>query len=469
MLGSINLSEFVIDPFTDGASFDYDSFTYTVEQSVIALNEVLDEGLPLHPLQIQRDTVKAWRQIGLGVMAIGDMLIKLGIKYGSKRSLFICKHIGEVMADTAISTSALLAKQDGTYPKYNKKAILSSPYFIANTSSETKECVQNYGLRNSQLLTIAPTGTLSTMLGITGGIEPVYMNSFFRKTISLHDKEVTYKVYTPIVEQYMKANNIKNEEDLPKYFVTAMDLNFKDRIDMQSTWQQHIDASISSTVNVANEFTVEQVEELYMYAWEKGLKGITIFRSGCARNAILTSTDKTETTELKRGEWKPKADDTIYYERKLIIGCGKLMLFIGWSNSEKEIQDFFVIRSGKNGCEKSIQTSVISMSGMLRLGGKLSNIEKAFEGVGNCNSFVGKRVKGIKLSKGTSCGTAILNEIKLFQSEMGNGEVKVIPIKSIPTIKPEEPKNNLCPICKAELRFEGGCNSCPDCGFSHCS
>lgn len=250
----------------------------------------MDEGLPLHPLQEQKDSVGDLRQIGLGVMGIADMLIKLGYKYGDQNSLDICDKIGFVMADTSIKQSSLLAKEYGVFNKYNKDNIFKSPYFIVNTTKETKELVEKYGLRNSQLLTIAPTGTLSTLLGVSGGIEPIFMVSYTRKTETLNDGETYYKVYTPIAKNYMESHKLKNEEELPDIFVTAPSLNYKDRINMQSVWQKYIDASISSTVNVPNNFTVQEVEDLYTYAWEKGLKGITIYRDGCARSGILTAT-----------------------------------------------------------------------------------------------------------------------------------------------------------------------------------
>ena len=132
------------------------------------------------------------------------------------------------------------------------------------------------------------------MLGISGGIEPVFANYYERKTESLYGSDVYYKVYTKIVENYMKDNNLTDDSQLPGYFVTAMTLDYPQRIDMQAVWQEHIDASISSTVNVPNHFTVEETERLYLYAYEKGLKGITIFRDGCKRLGILTSEDSKE-------------------------------------------------------------------------------------------------------------------------------------------------------------------------------
>lgn len=285
LLGSINLSEFVCD-----TGFDFDDFKYCVKESVIALNEVLDEGLPLHPLKEQRESVYDWRQIGLGIFGLADLLIKLGIKYGSPEAIDLCDMIGHIMSDTAIKTSALLAKDHGVYPKYKPEAIEQSAFYSKNALGETKELVSSFGLRNSQLLTIAPTGSLSTMLGVSGGIEPIFANYYTRKTESLKGHDEYYKVYTPIVKKYIDEHNLKDDSELPDYFVTAQTLDYKNRIYMQSIWQSHIDASISSTVNVPNDFTIEQVESLYMSAWESGLKGVTIFRDGCKRSGILTTT-----------------------------------------------------------------------------------------------------------------------------------------------------------------------------------
>ena len=296
-LSSINLAEFVKNPFTENAYFDFNGFDRAVREAVKYMNEILDESIEnnMYPLPQQTQAVIDWRQIGVGVMGIADMLIKMSIRYGSEKSLEICDKIGHRMINSALQQSALLAKEFGTFPKYKESAVLNSYFFMENVTPDTEELVFKYGLRNSQLLTIAPTGSISTMLGISGGIEPIFMNSYIRTTQTLHDEETQYKVYTPIVKEYMEFHNIKDEKDLPDFFVTAMDLDYKERICMQAVWQQYIDASISSTVNLPKETTIEEVENLYMYAWMMGLKGITIYRSGCKREGILTSTTKDKT------------------------------------------------------------------------------------------------------------------------------------------------------------------------------
>ena len=289
LLGSINLSEFVTDPFSADAIFDNEKFKECVRDCVVGLNEVLEEGLLLHPLQQQKESVSKYRQIGLGVMGIADMLIKLNIRYGSEEAVKLCEELSNMMLNEAIKQSALIAKEHGPFEKYNEEVIFNSKFFINNVNDEVKELVRQYGLRNSQLLTIPPTGTISTMLGISGGIEPIFNLSYFRKTESVHDKDVVYKVYTPVVKEYMDAKNINDEEQLSEIFVTAMTLNPQERIKMQSAWRKNIDASISSTINLPNEATLEDVYNIYVSAWKNDLKGITIYRDGCKRSGILTN------------------------------------------------------------------------------------------------------------------------------------------------------------------------------------
>jgi ribonucleoside-diphosphate reductase alpha chain len=494
LLGSFNLSEYVTiskDRLSRN-TFNGDKFKEDIHKVVRAMNDVLDEGLPLHPLQIQRDTVKNYRQIGIGVMGIADMLIKMGIRYGSDLSLELCEKISKTLANESLKASALLAKESGAYPKYNE-TILSTVFLKENADKETFELIKKYGLRNSQLLTIAPTGSLSTMWGISGGIEPIFAFSYTRKTESLHDEDVYYKVYTPIVQDYMNKHNITKEENLPDFFINAAKLKPIDRINMQAVWQKHIDASISSTVNLPEEATVDQVKELYTLAWKNKLKGLTVFREGCKRMGILTTkeieeeVDVEELTEelgLKRGEKKDIAKDTYYVKRKINIGCGSLVLFIGYSPSEGELQEFFIKKSGSGGCDKNLETTVIAMSVIFRLGGTLDMIESAFSGVSSCPSFATARAKGKVISRGGYCGSAILNAIKDFLQEIE----QLKPTTELPSLQRENPfeielvelsnpikadKQNVklypCPECGVGLEMSEGCQTCRSCGYSKCN
>ena len=481
LLGSVNLAEFV----TKDKKFDYRSFRDTVSIAVEALNNVLDEGLSLHPLQEQRDSVRDWRQIGLGIMGLADMLIKMGIKYGSQDAVLLCDKIGYHMAVKAIYTSSSLARSNKTYPKYNKN-IISSPFYYENSDFGTKNMVKEFGLYNSQLLTIAPTGSLSSMLGVSGGIEPIYANYYTRKTESLHGEDKYYKVYTPIVERYMKEHNLKNDSELPDYFVTAQTLDYKERIDMQSVWQKHIDASISSTVNVPNNFTVEQVEDLYMYAWEKGLKGVTIFRDGCKRAGILTtdtskkSNDSIESSspnnELKRGMIIKADDNCIGKKRTLVTGCGTLHCEAFFDPDTGELLETYLSKGSQGGCNNYMIGLSRMMSLAARGGVDIYSIVDQLKSSGSCPSYAVRRATQKDTSPGSCCpmavGNALMDMYKEMQQELNEepGEKAGKPKRGLRTkIKPIDEKAIVpCPECGEPLSFEGGCNFCRNCGYSKC-
>lgn len=471
LLGSINLAEFACD-----TGFDFENFKHCVKSSVIALNEVLDEGLPLHPLKEQRESVYDWRQIGLGIFGLADLLIKLGIKYGSPEAIDLCDMIGHTMADMAIKTSAVLAKKYGVYPKYKPEAVEQSAFYSKNALGETKELVESFGLRNSQLLTIAPTGSLSTMLGVSGGIEPIFANYYTRKTESLKGHDEYYKVYTPIVKEYMDKHRLKDDSELPGYFVTAQTLDYKNRIYMQSVWQSHIDASISSTVNVPNDFTVEQVEGLYMTAWDAGLKGVTIFRDGCKRAGILTIKENVEDIvekphRLERGMIIKADDNCIGKKRTLRTGCGTLHCEAFFDPDNGQLLETYFSKGSSGGCNNFM----IGLSRMISLAARggidVYSIVDQLKSSGTCPSYAVRTATKHDTSKGSSCpvaiGNALLEMYEEMMDEVGfsdveEKELEVITPKIVPVSKAK------CPQCGGELVFEGGCNTCKNCGWSKC-
>ena len=461
LLGSINLSEFVIDPFTEFAKFDFHGFNECVRKSIKALNDVLDEGIPLHPLPEQRNSVSKWRQIGLGIMGLADMLIKMGETYGSEESIALCTDIGSSMINNAYMASSDLAKENGPYEEFNANEVCSTAFFLGNCTDDTFSMVSKNGLRNSQLLTIAPTGSLSTMLGISGGIEPIYANYYERKTESLKGHDEYYKVYTPIVKKYMEENGIKDGSKLPDFFVTAMTLNYKDRIAMQSIWQKYIDASISSTVNIPNEFTVEDVEDLYRSAWESGLKGITIFRDGCKRIGILnTDTSDKSTTGLKRGEVVSVNDNVIGRKRKLVTGCGSLHCVALFDPNTGDLLETYLSRGSTGGCNNFMigLSRMISLSA--RAGIPIEKIVDQLESTGNCPSYAVRSATKKDTSKGSCCPVAVGNALIDMHNEIMN---------ITNDTKPKETEDKqICPSCGESLAHENGCVVCKNCGWSKC-
>lgn len=474
LLGSINLAEFV----TENKIFNYIEFKYAVGVAVKALNEVLDEGLNLHPLKEQRDSVRDWRQIGLGVMGFADMLIKLGIEYGSQESVLLAEKIGETMLISAMRQSNILAQLYGAFPKHDYNYLSKSEFYkrhIIYDKVSLDALIKKYGLRNSQLLTIAPTGTLSTMLGVSGGIEPIYATFYNRITKSLHGADYSYKVYTPIVKEYMDKNGISDEKDLPDYFVTAMGIGYKNRIEIQSAWQHYIDASISSTVNVPNSFTIEEVKDLYMYAWKYNLKGITLYRDGCKRSGILSveeidTTDDDYEQELPRGLVLEVSDDVIGKKRKLNTGCGSLHCTAFFDPITGELQETYLSKGSTGGCNNFMVglSRMISLSA--RAGVDIDVIIDQLNSTGACPSYAVRKATKGDTSKGACCPMAIGNVLKEMYLETRNdlGFDVDEPIDEVDNAMEILNEKVNCPKCGAELQFSGGCNSCPDCGYSKC-
>lgn len=486
LLGAINLSEFVIDPFTDEASFDLLEFDKAVRIAVRALNDVLDEGLELHPLEIQRKTVREFRQIGLGIMGFADMLIKMGIAYGSEESLRTIDIIGMAMNEAGLLASSELAEEKGPFDKCDPLWLIDSKFMEHMRDTLVAERVWHNGLRNSQLFTIAPTGTISTMLGVSGGVEPIFDVEYTRTTKSLHGEDVTYKVVTPIVEQCMKAKGVTQ---YPEEVQWSKTINPFSRIDVQAQWQIYIDASISSTVNLPQDTTVEEVEELYRYAYDVGCKGLTIFRDGCARTAILNSgSAKEEPKEevlveekrldtimpITRADMGDRLEGATYVRT---TACGKLYITIN-TNDKGELVEVFIDPSKSGGCLANVEVIGRLCSSMLRAGVAVEAVIDSAKGV-KCSSCARSKKKVDGLSCGDIVAKAIETEYnyrKTTNAKPQSGIAKPIKVEKIEekvekiTKKVEKNEEKAkCPECGAELSFTGGCNVCPSCGWSKCN
>lgn len=473
-----------------------DEFGDAVETVTVEMNKVLDEGLPLHPLAEQRESVQKWRQIGVGIMGVADMLIKLGIRYGSGDSVNVINDIGCVMINRAMQASAHLAAIDGPYPGLKSISdITSTPFFRANADEDTVELVNKYGLRNSQLLTIAPTGTISTMINVSGGMEPLFAISYDRTTKTLHgDKDVTYKVFSGVVQQYIDATG-GSGESLPDYFITAHQLNYKERIKVQAAWQLYIDASISSTINLPEDTTVEQVADLYMFAWRLGLKGVTVYRDNCNRKAILKE-DKGDAEEheskvvseftIPRGFVMDVPERQTCEQFRIRTACGSMYIQVGVDDDGNIVNCHTSV--GDGGCRCSTEATSRMMSLAIRSGAPLEKVISQLRKAKNCPAWQRAVGAGKKLSKGTSCPSAIANVLETLLKEQENlaaeiadmnvevtEEVKTKAEKKIvkETEKQQEEydrlvEQNICPDCGGQLTRKEGCISCMSCGWSKC-
>lgn len=471
MLGSINLAEFV----TEYETFDFVGFKDTVKKAVVALNEVLDEGLPLHPLIEQRESVKNWRQIGLGVMGLADMFIKLGIKYGSEESIKWINMIGTEMIFSALESSNELTVSKGAYPMFNTK-VVDTPFFQALNTKENNLRYQELrsnillrGLCNSQLLTCAPTGSIATMLGVSTGCEPIFATSYTRKTESLVNEEKYYKVYTPIIKKLIDEGF--SEEALPEYVVTSEQIPYRERIKVQATLQEFIDASISSTINLPESATVDDVETIYRLAWEEGLKGVTVYRSGCKRGAVLSKNPvikeclkRPESVEAKLIRFKNGFENWIAFVG--LIDGRPYEIFTGINN----IEDFPIPTSITEGEIIKVKDSLgkrydFQYTDKYGYTNRLGGLSRIFnQEYWNYAKLISALLRGgieldkvVKIIDGMHFESDTLNTWK-------NGVKRAIKTFIVDGVASHE----VCPDCGEHLIYEGGCTICKNCGFSKC-
>ena len=350
LLGSINLARFVRNPFTDQAEIDFKRLEKVAAVAVRLLDNVID--LSGYPLEEQKIEAKSKRRMGLGITGLADMLIFMGVKYGSEQSLEIAEKVMQTITYTAYRASIKLADEKGTFPLLNTDAYLKGK-FISQLPEDILEGIRQFGIRNSHLTSIAPTGTISLLAdNVSSGLEPVFSFSYVRKIRNssendVSEVEVTDYAYRKYCEY--KKSNVK-ETELPDYFVTSDTVEPKKHIKMQAILQKYIDSSISKTINIPTEYPFDKFKDLYLYAYEKGLKGCTTFRpSEHIMGVLVKKEDKKEVhsapvkfiprpTELEGTTYKiktPLSPDALYLTINDIIDNNKRRpyeLFINTKN-----------------------------------------------------------------------------------------------------------------------------------------
>ena len=475
-LSSINLSEFICKPYTKDAYIDTEKLVKAVKVGIRTLDKLIDENYYKHPLKEQQEQSFNYRNIGLGCFGYATALMKLGLKYGSQEALDWTNCIFGLIFRAAVIESNSLAKEFGPFPKY-KDCVWDSEIIKKHFPQDEIDIMRQYGLRNCSLISIAPTGSIATCLGESGGCEPEFALSFTRRTVGMTDGEDTYyKVYCKVAREYMELYKCE-EKDLPDYFVSSANISWKNRVLTQSVIQEHVDTAISSTVNLPNETTKEDIAKLYLLAWEKGLKGITIFREGCKRMPILsTETPKKEEEvkeerKLERGEIKVISDDVIGKKRRLISGCGSLHCAAYFDRTTGELLEVFLDKGSTGGCDNFMTGLSRMISLAARAGCSIYDIVDQLNSSGTCPSYAVRRATKHDTSPGSSCPVAVGNALLDMQIEI-NEELEIDNPK--PIIKKKETKSVIlpkykCPECGSEITFEGGCQTCKNCGWSKCS
>lgn len=284
-LGSLNLTQFVLEPFTDKARFDADTFGKVTKIAVRMLDNVLD--VTRWPLKEQEQEAQAKRRIGLGFTGLGDALIMLGLRYDSQEGRDMAAYIAESMMVCAYRASIELAKERGAFPLFDAEKYLESG-FAKRLPADIRAGIRKYGIRNSHLTSIAPTGTISLAFAdnASNGIEPAFSWTYDRKKRLADGGHHTYAVEDHAYRLYRHlGGDVKN---LPPSFVSAMELRAMDHLEMVAAVAPFIDSAISKTVNVPEDYPYDDFAELYLAAWKAGLKGITTYRPSPVRGAVLS-------------------------------------------------------------------------------------------------------------------------------------------------------------------------------------
>ena len=485
-LSSLNLSEFVINPYTEYAEFDMEAFTRAIPFCVKYLDDIVDINSSRHPLEEQRNTSKNYRNIGLGVFGYGSALMKLGYVYGSSSAIEFTDDLFNQLFRHATMASALLANERGPFPKYSdvvwESKIIKS-HFTAAEIDNMRKC----GLRNCSLISIAPTGSLATMLGETGGCEPEFAISYTRRTVGLTDNEDHYyKVYCKCANEYMKLHETT---ELPNWFVSSYDIDPFNRIVTQSVMQDHVDTAISSTINLPEDTTEELMAQLYLKGWKLGLKGLTIFRNNCKKMGILTTEpakpvssnvnpDIVKVHELKRGDIVKASDDLVGLKRKLTTGCGSLHCTAFFDPESGDLMETYFSKGSTGGCQNFMIGVSRTISLLARAGVSIYDIKDQLDSCGVCPSYATRSATKRDTSKGACCPTAIGNALldmwKEFQ-ELNKTIYDEEEVAAPKATKKEQVikkqitnKLNACPQCGTSLDHVNGCLQCRDCGYSKC-
>lgn len=484
-LGAVNLERFV----DENGNFMIDEFKKTVAIGTRFLDNVIDYNINRHALENQKQNATNDRRVGLGILGLGDMLVRMSIKYDSEDALQTVDQIMKIFRDITYETSVELAQEKGSFPNFDWKGYSKSK-FVKNLPKSIRDKISANGIRNSTLTTVAPTGSGAIVSRVTSGVEPIFATSYKRrvkKNDSYGRSFDEYKVIHPVINQLFGG-----DEDLPDYVVTSHNIDPYFRVKMQSVIQKYIDSSISSTVNLSENITVDTIADIYMKAYKTGLKGITVYREGSREGILITdkpkeeaAPDKTqkietvaavesEATQTQTAVTKaPRSRPVLTSGATRRIRTGEGSLYITINEDENGLCEIFTT-IGKAGGNAAAQSEAISrlISLALRSGIDPYAIVKQLKGISGPNPTWedGKLI----LSTPDAIGKALDDYLKHRESndpneqhlqftmassrESNNKDVVDFTLKNLST----------CPDCGSTLQHQSGCVTCPSCGFSKC-
>jgi ribonucleoside-diphosphate reductase alpha chain len=479
-LGSINLNALVKgDGIDRKALFDFKTLKRLVKVAVRFQDNLID----LDPYifdGIRKTQLEGERRVGLGTMGLGDTLIKLHLRYGSKESLKFIDKVYRIIRDESYQASVELAKEKGPFPKFDRK-LYPKGEFIKTLPKDLQEKIKKYGIRNSLLLMQAPTGSTSLMAGTTSGIEPVFEFEFIRKDrLGVHI--LRHYLYDKWLEKNKKNGQLPKK---PDWFVSASELKPEDHVLVQATIQKYVDASISKTVNAPKTYTVEDVKKLYTLAYKLGCKGITFFREGSREGVLERKEEKKETkSEMPAYTVKPRpmVVHGSTYRINTPVGMAFITINTNGGNPPEPLEVF--INVGKAGTDVYAMAEGLGrmISLALRFSSHLSPTQRVKEIIEQLKGIGGSRIMGFGKDKIRSLPDAVakvlemhyhLNELTTKEEKNNSSNVKLVSNVDQPTftqaLLKEEGLFDICPSCgEASLVHEEGCKKCYNCGHSEC-
>ncbi|MCF6237352.1 MAG: adenosylcobalamin-dependent ribonucleoside-diphosphate reductase [Candidatus Marinimicrobia bacterium] len=485
-LGAINLARFV----DDEGEFQWDEFNDTVRLSVRYLDNVIDYNMDRHALEDQKKNALGDRRVGLGILGLADMLMLRGIRYDTDEALEAVEQVMQTFSTTAYNTSIELAKEKGSFPNFQWKGYKQSKY-IQNLPQEVQNEIKVHGVRNATILTVAPTGSGAIIAQVSSGVEPIFNVSYKRrvkKNDSFGENFDEYKVIHPTI-----LKKFGSDENLPDSVIVAHDIDPYFRVKMQGTIQRYIDASISSTVNLPEDVSVDTVANIYMAAYNAGLKGITVYREGSRDGILISEKSKEQVTvaegaaildpvaalapPILRPRIRPK--DTFGVTHRIRTGEGTLYITI--NHDENGLCEIFTT-IGKAGGNAAAQAEAISrlISLSLRSGMDVSEIIKQLKGISGPNP-VWENGQLI-LSTPDAIGKALEQHMAEFDADSTNEQLQAVVNREdgkarsgsgagFNMVEPTSTTSKtmtICPECGSTISHEGGCLLCHNCGYSKC-
>lgn len=487
-LGNVNLSVFVQDEFTDHAHLDWEGMEKATRYATRFLDNVLDYNMEKHPLKEQSEAGRTSRRIGVGITGLGDMLIKLKIKYDSDQALAFVDDLFNRIKLISYDESTEIAKEKGAFPLFDAQKHLTMP-FIKTLPPQLQEKIGRNGLRNVAILTVPPTGSVSVLAGTSSGIEPVFAFSYTRRSESLSQE--FFKVYHPLALEYMKLFNISEESEFPEFFLPAHKIKAEFRVKLQGVIQRHIDSAISSTVNLPREATVDEVSKVYFQAWESGCKGITVYREGSREGILITDEEqkRKESGNVQpqevlpiRQEWKR---DRLLTGQTMKVKLPEGSLYVTANFDSVSIKEVF-ITLGKSGNEEKSYVEAMGrlISKYMQIGGDVADVVESLKGIKSSSSIAwdrGMKIysvpdaigKSLEIMAGMVSPGAAATLLKQPEEHHQTVTSAVEVGKQMPMdpsvhegakIRPEK-----CIACKENtLVNENGCFICMNCGYTKC-